>query len=673
VDLRTALRLALPLTVLIVFALATPAAAPARTAAQPQDYAPGEVIVGLREGPVSAESKRLARDAGARVARVSSGGDFATLSVPPGSEAETIAQLLADPAVESAELNAVKQPQRIPVDEFYPRQWSMEMIGAPEAWSESLGAGVTVAVLDTGVAFENYAEFGRSPELSQTFFVYPYDVTDGSPHPNDENGHGTHVTGTLAQDWDAYGAAGLVPEAAIMPVRVCQAHGCNADIIANGVRWAVDHGADVINMSLGGPLVTNIERDAFEYAEENGVVIVAAGGNGGGDLVGDNKLDYPARLETVISVGSVNRLMGRAVYSSYGPHEGEDGVHVMAPGGNRHEDLDGDGFDDGILQNTYAFTCSDEERDYTKFKLCSYYGTSMATAHVSGIAAMLLSLHPELTPAEVRAVMRCGAIDLGSPGYDNEYGAGLSYAPAVLGDWDENGIVDCLDPPPPFSASMPQVKVRPGQTVNVPLDVTTPWPGVSSYELLVSFDDGIIAAVGCTPRQETECTITGGKVRVAGAFEKALSGTFRPAYIEFQAVGALNGYTSLHLDIGAESARVPDIGLQLLRKDGSVRISDPGPTLAGDLDCSGAVDGSDVILVLRAAAAASPPPFCADQGDVNCSGGLDAFDGLAIVAFMAEIAQPQIADCPAIGSSLVPELPVDVPAPAEDPPGDPTE
>jgi hypothetical protein len=267
--------------------------------------------------------------------------------------------------------------------------------------------------------------------------------------------------------------------------------------------------------------------------------------------------------------------------------------------------------------------------------------------------------------------MRCGAIDLGEAGYDNEYGAGLSFAPAVIGDWDENGVVDCLDPPPPFTASIPQSRVRPGETISVPVNATTPWPGVMSYDLKVSFDPGVVKAVSCTPRADTQCTIEPHSVRILGAPERGLSGTFRPAYIEFEAVGALNGYTSLHLDINAASARVPDIGLQILRRDGSLRIADPGPTLLGDLDCSGNVDGSDVIAALRTSGGFAA--FCGYQGDVNCSGGVDAFDGLAIVAFMAEIAQPQVIGCPAIGSSLVPELPGDVPAPAEDPPDDPTD
>ena len=643
-------RLIVPLTVLTALALAGPATAASPGVPEQADYAAGEVVVRLSGESPHAESARLASQVGARVERVFARGGFVTLSLPPGQEAEAIERLRADPAVESAELNALKQPSRIPVDEFFPLQWNMKMIGAPEAWNTSLAAGITIAVLDTGIAYENYREFGRSPELSQAKFVSPYDATDDTNHANDEDGHGTHVAGTLAQDWDAYGVAGLVPQAAIMPVRVCRPYGCTADSIAAGVYWAVDHGADVINLSLGGAILTEIEREAFAYAELAGVVVVAAAGNGSGDLIGDPNLDFPARIETVISVGALDRFMERAGYSNYGAHEGEDGLHLMGPGGIK--DVSGNG--DGILQSTYAFRCSEGPEDYTKFALCSFFGTSMATPHVSGIAAMLLSLHPDLNPVQVRQVLRCAALDLGDPGYDAEYGAGMSFAPAAVADQDEDGIVDCLDPRPFLTASVGKVDVRPAEIVSVPLDIAVWWPGVTAYEVRVSFDPAVVEAVGCRPREEAVCVVEDGLVTVFGSPSSPLSGHFRPAYIDFEASDSLSAFSSLQLSVTALSARVPDIGLQLFTEDGSVRISDPGPTLSGDLDCDSQVGPDDVIDVLRATSGSSEP-LCVAQGDVNCSGDVDAFDGLALVAYISQIAQPSLADCPEIGSSLVPE------------------
>ncbi len=649
-SLPAVFRIIVPLVVLAALALAAPSTAASPGALEQPDYAAGEVIVRFSGESPHAESARLASRVGARVERVSARGGFATLSLPSGQEVEAIERLRADPAVESAELNALKQPSRVPVDEFFPLQWNMKMIGAPEAWSTSFASGVTIAVLDTGIAYENYKEFGRSPELSQAKFVFPYDATEDALHANDEDGHGTHVAGTLAQDWDAIGVAGLVPQATIMPVRVCRPYGCSADSVAAGVYWAVDHDADVINLSLGGSIVTEVEREAFEYAETAGVVVVAAAGNGGSDLIGDPQLDFPARIETIISVGALDRSMDRAGYSSYGEHEGEGGLHLMAPGGIK--DVSGNG--DGILQSTYAFSCGDGPEDFTEFALCSYFGTSMATPHVSGIAAMLLSVHPDLRPVQVRQVLRCAAIDLGDPGYDAEYGAGMSFAPAAVADWDEDGIVDCLDARPSLTASIGRVDARPGETLSVPLDIGVWWPGVNVYEARVSFNPDVIAAVGCTPREQTVCAIGDGLVTVFGSPSSPLSGHFRPAYIDFEASTTLNAFSSLHLAVTALSARVPDIGMQLFTEDGSVRISDPGPTLAGDLNCDSKVGPGDAIDVLRATSG-SASPFCVAQGDVNCSGDVDAFDALAIVAYIAEVAQPSLTECPEIGSSLAPE------------------
>ena len=209
--LPSAFRLILPLAVLAALALAGPATATSPSVLGQPAYATGEVVVRLNGDSPQAEAARLASQVGAVVERVFARGGFATLSLPPGREAQAIESLRSDPVVASAELNALKQPSRVPVDEFFPLQWNMKMIGAPEAWSTSFASGVTIAALDTGVAFEDYEEFGRSPELSQAKFVSPYDATEDTVHANDEDGHGTHVTGTLVQDWDALGVAGLAP------------------------------------------------------------------------------------------------------------------------------------------------------------------------------------------------------------------------------------------------------------------------------------------------------------------------------------------------------------------------------------------------------------------------------------------------------------------------------
>ena len=230
----------------------------------------------------------------------------------------------------------------------------------------------------------------------------------------------------------------------------------------------------------------------------------------------------------------------------------------------------------------------------------------------------------------------------------------LGRGQAAVADQDEDGIVDCLDPRPFLTASIGKVDVRPAELVSVPLDIAAWWPGVTAYEVRVSFDPAVVEAVGCRPREEAVCVVEDGLVTVFGSPSSPLSGHFRPAYIDFEASDSLSAFSSLQLVVTALSARVPDIGLQLFTEDGSVRISDPGPTLSGDLNCDSRVGPDDVIDVLRATSGGYAP-LCLAQGDVNCSGDVDAFDGLAIIAYIAAIAQPSLADCPEIGSSFAPD------------------
>jgi hypothetical protein len=165
-----------------------------------------------------------------------------------------------------------------------------------------------------------------------------------------------------------------------------------------------------------------------------------------------------------------------------------------------------------------------------------------------------------------------------------------------------------------------------------------------------------VRAVGCEPRAETECAVGEDSVTITGLPATPLFGNIRAAYLEFEAIGLVNGYSSLHAVVTASSARVPDIGLQVTAVDGSVRISDPPPTVTGDLDCDHHVVAKDAIEALLARTS-STPAFCVSQGDVDCNGVVDAFDGLAIVAHLAEIARPLVTDCPLIGSAFEPSLP----------------
>src|SRR5688500_7819088 len=153
----------------------------------------------------------------------------------------------------------------------------------PEAWTLSRGRGTVVAIIDTGVLFRDHERARRAPDLAGTRFVEGYDFVSNDASPDDEHGHGTHVAGTVAQTTDNnLGVAGVAPDAAIMPIRVLDRHGPgNCGGIPAGIRWAADHGAHVINMSLGGGSPSRTVQNAIDYAHSKGVTVVAAAGNSG--------------------------------------------------------------------------------------------------------------------------------------------------------------------------------------------------------------------------------------------------------------------------------------------------------------------------------------------------------------------------------------------------------
>jgi serine protease len=312
-------------------------------------------------------------------------------------------------------------------------------VDAPDAWANLAadgapgGQGAIVAVLDTGVAYARRGPFRRSPDLSRFQFVRGYDFVARDPFPNDRNGHGTFVASTIAEATNnRYGLTGLAYGARIMPVRVLDSGGeGEASTIAEGVLFAVRHGAQVINLSLEfspGVTASDIPEliEAIRYAHRRGVLVVGAAGN-----EGHSAIAYPARGPNVISVGATTEHGCLAAYSNDGSN-----LTLVAPGGGPDADLPGDpnchpeqppGRD--IYQVT--FTGSSPRR----FGIPSgYEGTSMATPHVAAIAALIiasgvLGRHP--SPAALTARLRATARKLGGGGDERLYGAGLVNAAAA--------------------------------------------------------------------------------------------------------------------------------------------------------------------------------------------------------------------------------------------------
>ncbi|GAB4216356.1 MAG: S8 family serine peptidase [Synechococcales cyanobacterium] len=318
---------------------------------------------------------------------------------------QLLKQLNRDPWVEYAEPNIRFSVSLTPNDERFTEQWNLQAINMPTAWDVSTGSGVTVAVIDTGIT--------QVSDLAQTTFTKGFDFVDDDEDATDLHGHGTHVAGTIAQSTNnRLGVAGVAYGATLMPVRVLDANGSGtAADVAEGIRFAADHGATVINMSLGSPSPSQIIEDAVKYAHSKGVTIVAAAGNESSSQAG-----FPARYEHVIAVSATGPNGEKSPYSNYGV-----GVDIAAPGGAKTQDHP----EWGILQQTI------NRRNPDQAEFAYFQGTSMASPHVAGVAA-LIQAQGVKSPDEVEKVLKQSATTVPDDRL-NYYGAGrLNAERAVL-------------------------------------------------------------------------------------------------------------------------------------------------------------------------------------------------------------------------------------------------
>ncbi len=409
--------------------------------AEAADYVPGEVIVGYKDGATASS--------GTKVEEQLPGGS-AQLGITDGdSVRKTLKELRRDPDVAYAVPNYVAHASQFtPDDPSLRRQWNLigpYGIGMQEAWSLAAaagapgGKGAVVAVLDSGVAFERYRGFRRAPDLRRSTFVHPWDFVDRDRHPNDRYGHGTHVTGTIAQATNnALGVAGIAFGVKVMPLKVLNDFGDGDSVaIAKAIRYAARHRADVINLSLEFDrrvVASEIPEilAAIRYAHSRGSVIVAAAGNTGEKYL--RRVAYPARASEVIAVGATTRNGCRSEYSSFGAD-----LDVVAPGG---------GVDaDPVTSEEVALCRPETSGDWIyqqtlvgnsvrRFGLPGgYEGTSMASPHVAAIAALVIAsgkLGPNPTPSAVQNHLQATARDLGRPGFDSRYGWGLVDAARAL-------------------------------------------------------------------------------------------------------------------------------------------------------------------------------------------------------------------------------------------------
>jgi thermitase len=354
---------------------------------------PTEIIVKYKNGKIATESLNLVTKAigktGAKISKLDEKLGFALVKLSDQQDYFTaLNQLTKDSNVEYAEPNYVAHITQTPNDPYYVQQWGPPVINAGSAWDKvtpTQRANVTIAVLDTGI--------NAGHEDLQASIVPGYDFINNNNNPVDGHGHGTHVAGIAAAIANnGKGITGIAGGAKIMPIKVMNDSGSGdyASII-NGIKYAADHGADVISMSLGGPGSSQAMQDAVNYAISRGASVVAASGNS------NSAVAFPGNCNGVITVGAIDSNKQRASFSNYGPE-----MDVMAPGVN--------------IISSYKGTSS----SYT-----SMSGTSMATPFVAGVTALVRAANPNLTSAEVTKIIDQATIDLGTAGFDNYYGYGL--------------------------------------------------------------------------------------------------------------------------------------------------------------------------------------------------------------------------------------------------------
>ncbi len=433
-------------------------------------YVPGEVIVKFRPGTTVAGQARALdslrsrplpdrlRWIADRTARLRVDGD-------PDSPA-IAASLARQPEVEYAHPNWLLRPKAIPNDASYSlRQWNFTAIDMPGAWDINTGAGITVAVIDTGMTSVNATytfktwdgsanvddqmPFAISPDFDAARIATGRDFVFWTGPVLDSDGHGTHVSGTVAQTTNNnVGYAGMAYNARVMPLKACYSYwdiqilrseagvpgyaplnsgGCPTSAVTSAIRHAADNGAKVINLSLGGTNPSPTYLDALNYAVSRGVFVAMSAGNEFND---GNPTTYPAsyapQVNGAMSVGAVGRSLTRAGYSTTGTF-----VEIAAPGGNGS-----DGGVNGLIWQAGIFG-PDFDPETVIFPRFDRYGdhpaqgTSMASPHVAGLAALLMSQGIS-SPAAVEAIIARTARDLGASGKDNDFGHGLIQPRAAL-------------------------------------------------------------------------------------------------------------------------------------------------------------------------------------------------------------------------------------------------
>jgi subtilisin family serine protease len=405
---------------------------PAARGAPKIRYVPGELLVRFGPGATRDDMEAAAARAGGRLGDAIPELGVHVIEVPPAGTQRALESLRSEAIVETVERDVLLEGlDTVPNDQLWSTQWGPRLVGAPRAWDATRGSSaVVIAVLDTGVDEQH-------PDLAGAI-VMGRDFVNDDADPADDQGHGTGSAGVVAaRTNNLEGQSGVCWACSVMPVKVLDSTGSGkTSAIAMGIVWAVDRGARVLNMSLGGPGTTSALQAAVRYASSKGAVLVASAGNSGVDTP-----FYPAAYSEVIGVAATTEADARYTWSNYGSW-----VQVAAPGCNTAP----------WLEDSYVEFC----------------GTSAAAPIVSGIAGLALSLNPSASKGDVEQAITQTATPL--PGVVR---FGRVNAPTVMSAVSSTGSLAPLPPPPPppqpLAAAPPAV---PPASPPQPPSVTPPAP-----------------------------------------------------------------------------------------------------------------------------------------------------------------------------------------------------
>ena len=377
----------------------TPAKVAPSRAARASEDAPREPYLAngwLVSPPPGVSLAALARAVGAEVAAPVGASGYGVLAIRGDAAREALAARGARTAPMGRIVGTGGKPKAAATATPSPDAWHRTALTLPKGTSSF--AGLVVAILDSGVAYETRPGFVCAAGLTSVPIVDPLDLVEGDGHPNDDHQHGTHIASLIAGQGTYPGVA---PGVSLMPIKVLDRNNVGTEwALIEGIHHAVDHGADVINLSLSFPLgyVPSLPlQDALQRADDAGIVLVAAAGNDA-----DFDVSWPAASRLVVAVGA-SAPTSATKYAPASYSNASPGVDVLAPGGAIGVDRTGDGFVDGVLAETI------EPGNPTRLGYWFYQGTSQAAALVSGAAVRLLAAG--IAPADVPATLQGAKFD----------------------------------------------------------------------------------------------------------------------------------------------------------------------------------------------------------------------------------------------------------------------